>query len=107
MSNRPIKAKINVGKILKEHLFKANSGAVYLDVAIWPNRDGAGQYGDTHYIVQDIPKDAREQGVKAPIIGNLTMPDEAPVKQAPARTTAAKVASGQGGGWEDDSDIPF
>jgi hypothetical protein len=102
MANKPIKLKINVTKILKEHLFKANSGAVYLDCAVWPNKDGRGQYGDTHYVVQDISREEREAGTKAPIIGNLAMPEE-DVRPAP-RTTAAKVAAAQ---EDDGSDIPF
>jgi hypothetical protein len=74
---RPIKAKINVTKILKDRLFTGKSG-IYLDLVIWPNKQPS-QYGDTHVIKQELSKEAREAGEQEPIIGNLTMPeDEAP-----------------------------
>lgn len=74
MANRPITAKIDVTKIAKEHLFKGAKGT-YLDLVIWPNRDGTGQHGDTHYITQGVSREAREAGTKGAIIGNLKMPD--------------------------------
>lgn len=63
-----IYAKIDVTKILKEHLFHAQSGAKYLDIVLIPSSKS--QYGDTHMIVQGLPKELREKGQKGPIIGN-------------------------------------
>jgi hypothetical protein len=75
---RPITLKLDVTKILKEHLFKGAKGT-YLDLVVWPNKDGTGQYGDTHYVVQEISKAAREAGERGPIIGNAKVPEiEAP-----------------------------
>lgn len=83
---KPIKAKIDVTKILKEHLFIGNKGT-YLDVAIWPNKNGPSDRGETHYIVQEISREARDRGERGPIIGNLTIPDDAPPppRQQPQR----------------------
>jgi hypothetical protein len=78
---RPIKIKINVTRILKEYIFEGKNGK-YLNLVAWPNKNGTGQYGDTHFVSQDIPKEARDEGVQAPILGNLTLPeDEAPARQ--------------------------
>lgn len=78
---RPIKIKINVTKILKEYIFEGKNGK-YLNLVAFPNRNGTGQYGDTHFVSQDLPKEARDEGVQAPILGNLTLPeDEAPPRQ--------------------------
>lgn len=72
---RPIKIKINVTKILKEYIFEGKNGK-YLNLVAWPNKNGTGQYGDTHFVSQDLPKEARDEGVQAPILGNLTLPEE-------------------------------
>ena len=63
------KLKINVNLIDKAHLFKGAKGT-YLDVTLMENKDGADQYGNDGFIVQDIGKEAREAGQKGPIIGN-------------------------------------
>ena len=65
-----ITGKIDVTKIDKERLFHAQSGAKYLDILIIPNKDGEGRYGDTHFIVQGVSKEARERGERGPILGN-------------------------------------
>jgi len=80
--NKPSKIKINVLKILKEHLFKGQKGT-YLDCAIWPNKNGTGEYGDTHYITQEISKEARDRGERGAIIGSLTWIDEPKAAPAP------------------------
>ncbi len=60
-------AKIDVTKIDKAHLYKGK----YLDLVLWENRDGPGQYGDTHMIVQSVSKEDRQAGKKGAIVGNL------------------------------------
>lgn len=60
--------KIDVSKILKEHLFQGKNGAKYLDAVLIPSPNS--QYGDSHFIAQGLPKELREQGKKGPIIGN-------------------------------------
>lgn len=87
--NRPITLKIDVTKIDKAHLFVGKKGT-YLDVVIWPNKDGAGQYGDTHYCVQEISKEKREAGGRGPIIGNAKVPGDGMQPSAPARAASPK-----------------
>ena len=69
---RPIKIKINVTRILKAYLFEGKN----LDLVAWPNKNGTGQYGDTHFVVQELPREARDKGEQGPILGNLSMPDD-------------------------------
>lgn len=109
---RPIKIKINVTKILKEYIFEGKNGK-YLNLVAWPNKNGTGQYGDTHFVSQDIPKEARDEGIQAPILGNLTLPEEEapPPRQqttqpAPRRAPAGTVEHPPIQ-HDDDSDIPF
>lgn len=105
---RPIKLKIDVTKILKDHLYKGAKGT-YLDCVVWPNKDGTGQYGDTHYIVQDLSKEARDAGGRGPIIGNATVPEQEqtqpaprPQQQRPAPARQESVTDGM-----EDDDIPW
>lgn len=68
-----IKAKINVKKILKDRMFTAKTGAVYLDLTLLEHKDGPDQYGNDGMVVQDLGKEAREAGEKGPILGNFTI----------------------------------
>lgn len=86
----PIKAKIDVTKIFKDRLFKGAKGT-YLDIVIWPNKDGKDAYGNTHVIKQSLSREARDAGEKEQIIGNLTMPeDEAPAPRQQQRPPATR-----------------
>ena len=78
---KPSKLKINVLKIDKAHLYQGKT-AKYLDCAIWPNKNGADEYGNTHYITQEISRESREAGQKGAIIGNIKWeePMESPRK---------------------------
>lgn len=81
---RPIKLKLNVSRILKDHLYPGKNGK-YLDLVAWPNKNGADQYGNTHFVCQEVSREARDKGEKGPIIGNLTLPEQEalPVRQTP------------------------
>jgi hypothetical protein len=79
---KPIKIRINVKKILKKYIYEGKNGK-YLNLVAWPNKNGQGQFGDTHFVTQDLPKDARDGGVQALIIGNLTLPEGEPLAPAP------------------------
>ena len=108
MASTPLKIRIDVTKILKQHLYKGAKGT-YLDCAVWPNRDGADDYGFTHRIVQEVSREAREAGEKGPIIGNLAMPEQeqgrGPQRQ---REWSGKPAQkDEAMGDFDDSEIPF
>jgi hypothetical protein len=65
----PTTLNINVTKINKAHIFEGKSGK-YLDLVLFENRDGEDQYGNSGYVVQGIPKAARDAGEKGPIVGN-------------------------------------
>ena len=108
MTNRPIKIKIDVTKIVKAHLYKGTKG-IYFTCAIWPNKSGGtDEYGNTHYIVQEVSKEAREQGEKGPIIGNLIMPEEQMRAPAPKATPVPREPPPSGPGVaEEEDDIPF
>ena len=64
-----IRAKIDVLKIDKSALYRGKKGT-YLDIAIMPNKDGEDQYGNSHYITQDIGKERRDRGERGAILGN-------------------------------------
>lgn len=96
-----ITAKINCSRIDKKYLFKGKNG-MYLDLVIFANKNGPDQYGNTHTILQSIPKEARERGEKGPIIGNLKL-DEAP----PARKPAPKPIAPPAEPPPEGDDVPF
>ena len=105
MANKPIKFKLDVTKISKTHLYKGAKGT-YLDCVAWPNKNGADQYGFTHYVVQELSREAREAGEKGAIIGNLSLPEqEQPRFMAPAPKQAQQDGP-LDGSFENDS-IPF
>lgn len=106
---KPIVARINVTKILKQHLYDGKNGK-YLNVAIFPNKNGKGQFGDTHFVTQEVSKEAREAGERGPIIGSLTMPDEAPAQTQPTsggyRKASLPTQTQAADDWSDEP-IPF
>lgn len=94
-----ITAKIDVLKILKEHLYQGRT-AKYLDIVLFENKDGKSEYGDDGFVVQGLSKEARERGEKGPIIGNWKR--MAPkVPSAPAPKPAPSPAD------ESIDDVPF
>lgn len=108
MANKPITVTINTEKIIKGEMFKGKNGSI-LDLVIWPNRDGEGQYGDTHYCVQDISKASKERGAKGPIIGNAKVPQQEPPARPAAPARPAPPAKPAASALDDnsDDDIPF
>ena len=104
MANKPIKFRIDVTKIAKLHLYKGQKGT-YLNCAVWPNKNGPDQNGMTHYITQEVSREAREAGEKGPIIGNLALPEQEQRRTAaPPRQVSPE---GPLDGSFDDEDIPF
>lgn len=98
--------KIDVTKILKEHLFTGKNGAKYLDLTVWENRDGVDSYGNSHMVVQSLPKELRDAGQKGPILGNGKTFGQA---ATPAPTQQRQSTPGQPSVGGDDSmdDVPF
>jgi hypothetical protein len=93
-----IQIKIDVNKIEKARLFKGAKGT-YLDATL-VMRDEPDQYGNIGFVTQQISKEEREAGNKAPIIGNVTKRyvKDAPKPQATAKPTAPSAV---------DDDLPF
>jgi hypothetical protein len=63
-----IAVKIDVTKIDKSHLFEGKNGAKYLDVILIETPDN--RFGNHYMAAQSVSKEARESGVKGPILGN-------------------------------------
>lgn len=98
--------KIDVTKILKEHLFTGKNGAKYLDITLWENRDGPDDYGNSHMAVQQIPKELRDAGQKGPILGNAKeFGGQSKPAPAPARRQSTPGRQAEPDPEEDD--IPF
>jgi len=64
-----ITGKIDVTKIDKSLLFESQkTGAKYLDIVLIETPNS--QYGDTHMILQSLPKKRRDAGERGAILGN-------------------------------------
>lgn len=103
---RPIKLKINVTRILKAHLYAGKNGK-YLDLVVWPNKNGPDQYGNTHFVCQELSKEARDAGERGPIIGNLTLPSEEAPPQSQAAPARQQRQTTQHEQAEEEDEIPF
>ena len=101
----PSTGKIDVLKISKEHLYQGKT-AKYLDFAIWPNRNGPDDHGNTHFITQSVSKEARAAGIKGAIIGNLKLISEEPARQQPTRPSAPPKPP-RNPDLDSDDDCPF
>lgn len=107
---RPITASLSLSRVDKSLLIEGKNGK-YLTLAIFENRDGPDQYGNTHTIIQDVGKEARLAGKKGPIIGNARFPTEetqrkpAPPVKPPPRKPEPPKADPDLDAPEDD--IPF
>jgi hypothetical protein len=98
-----IAIKIDVTKVLKEHLFNGKNGAKYLDILLIPTPDS--KYNDSHVAVQSLPKELRDQGKKGPILGNAKTFGGRP--QSGDRESSKPQSSGGGGSYHPDADVPF
>lgn len=112
MSKVGVRVKLDVSKIDKARLFRGAKG-VYLDCTAFIDLDQQGQYGDNGMVTQDVTKEEREQGVKGPILGNVTVfyRDDQPQQQTYQHAQAQyaqQQGQPQGGGGDDFNDeIPF
>lgn len=77
----------------------------YLHLTAWANRNGASQYGDTHYIKQSFSKEYRsahaEISKNAPILGNGK-----PVQAQASQVNQVAAPSADNSIAEDDG-LPF
>lgn len=92
-------ARINLSKLDKSALYKGREG-VYLDIAIFDNKDGTDRFGNDGFITQDLGKDRRKAGEKGAIVGNFRELE----KSEPSRegNPGEELPSGVS-----DDDIPF
>lgn len=67
MATVGISGKVDVTKILKEHLFQGSKGK-YLDITMFVNLDEQGEYGDNGMITQSWKDQQKGEG---PILGNV------------------------------------
>ena len=81
-----ITVKINVSKIDKTHLFEGKSGK-YLDLVLRETPND--KYGNDYMVVQGVSKEARQKGVKGPILGNGKNFGTPPQQSAPADSEEA------------------
>jgi hypothetical protein len=103
MATVGISGKIDVQKILKEHLFSGSKGK-YLDITMFVNLDEQGMYGDNGMITQNWKDQQKGEG---PILGNVKVfwsdSGNAPQKQDAQATPGSQA----GDDFDDDSLIPF
>lgn len=98
-----IAVKITREKIAMEHCYKGKNGT-YLDMLLFENRDGQDKFGNDGMVVQAVSKEAREKGVKGPILGNWKrLGGERPSKpKAPEKAKPDTT-----GVDDDDGSVPF
>ena len=105
-NNKFFTGSICLTDIPKELIATGKNGKEYLNIAIFANKDGANQWGNTHYMTCAPKKEERQEGVNY-IIGNLKErggESANPVDNINApkgEETAAQQASGS------DDDLPF
>ena len=98
-----ISIRITRERIAKEHCYVGKNGT-YCDMVLFDNKAGKDQYGNDGFVVQSVSKEARQQGVKGPIIGNWKRVGE-DAKPKPASAPTAPTAPAPAA--TDDDDVPF
>jgi len=104
MATVGISGKIDVQKILKEHLFSGSKGK-YLDITMFVNLDEQGPYGDNGMITQNWKDQQKGEG---PILGNCKV-FWSENGQAPrqGQKSSGQAAANQQQPIDDSDDIPF
>ena len=103
MNKTGVRIKIAVNKIDEDRLFKGKN--TYLDATVFIDKDNPGQYGDHGFITQDIKKEERDSGMKAPIIGNVEVFWEEGQQPAPQQSTK-QLSVAQAGGFDNFDETP-
>jgi hypothetical protein len=92
-------ARINLSKLDKSALYKGKEG-IYLDVAIFDNKDGRDRFENDGFITQDLGKERRIAGERGEILGNWRELEKS------AQSSEGSPGSELPQGVSDD-DIPF
>lgn len=107
-----IRVKLDLTKILKQHIYQGKKGK-YVDLVLWENRDGPDQYGNEYAVKQSLPKEARDAGEKEPYVGNGKVMggggnggQSRGYSNTPGQRDPKGVPAGQHPA-DDDDDIPF
>jgi hypothetical protein len=97
-------------RLAKSRTKPHQNGKVYLNLEAVSNKNGADDYGNTHFVVEPQTKDERENGAdKLPILGNGKEWSNEGQQTQPARTNRqiAKAQPQQEPNSEDQDSIPF
>jgi len=101
----PIILKLDVKKIEKSWLFAGEKGT-YLDAVAYEN-DNIDQYGNSHVIKQNPPRELRDSGEKPKIIGNGKWMPQKGGGSRPASNAKPLPKEPIPEGQQEDDDIPF
>lgn len=102
MNKIGVRIKLDVSKINKELLFKGSKGT-YLDATAFIDVNEVDQYGNNGMVTQDVSQEARANGDKGPILGNIKVFwKDGNAAQAPQSQGSGFTASGESG-----EEIPF
>ncbi len=82
---KALNGSINLSMIDKNHIVEGKNGK-YLPVRFVNTPDSP--YGNDYMIVQDIPRELRDQGLKGPVLGNGRAFDAQSGKQAQKKAPA-------------------
>jgi hypothetical protein len=99
-----ITLKIDLSKVDKERIYKAESGAKYLDCQFYLNEE-ADQYGNNGMITQSVSKEERAAKIRGNILGNAKMMvfgDAPATNKAPKSSQTSFVIDDDA-----DDDLPF
>ena len=97
-------------RLAKSRVKPHQNGKAYLSLEAVSNKNGADDYGNTHFVVEPQTKDERESGVdKLPIIGNGKEWSNEGQQTQPARATRniPRAQPQVDSTPEDETDIPF
>jgi hypothetical protein len=86
-----IRVTVNIDQIDETRLYQGKKGR-YLDLTLFL-KDEVDQYGNHGFVTQNISKEEREGGVRAPIIGNAKVAGgggSAPAPSAPVKPLQLK-----------------
>lgn len=105
-----ISASIDLSKIDSSKVIEGRNGAKYVDVTL-VNTPG-NQYGKDYLVKQDFGKEAREQRIETPILGNAKaflhdQGETADSRQFSTPPPPAPAASSAGPESSTLSDLPF
>lgn len=105
----PLSLNVDVTKLNKEWFFSGKNGAKYAEIVVIENRNGEDRYGNTHMVVQGVPKQLRQQGVQGPILGNgkIFGQQQRPQQRQQRQAPPPKQDDGWGDDGSDNSEIPF